>query len=741
MKPTRLILTSLSLLLSQLLQAQVVDDWGDWEQIYSDNNLTVEVQFYYAGSSCNGGKAFKYKSKISGVMKQTPTYLNWKFDYLNCDGVMYTQYNSVEIGSYGAGGDYVELSYESIDFKFTGQKFIRHYDYQVSSQKKEGSERTIFERSLTPIEIKGEDTLTYGGKGSLAVNGALGRNSQWVWYADGCAQTFIGKGWTIPVPAEITRTYFVRAEGYNDTSACLSKTVYVDTNSRAPSAITGTTKLCKGQSTVLTVNGGSLGIDAEWVWYEKSCEKGIEIGRGNSIKVSPKATAMYYVRAEGRQNITRCAQAQVIVSSGTPSMQADSIIVIGKRTICEGESIELQVKGGSLTEDAIWNWHENTCDGPVAGSGERIKVSPNTNTTYFLKADGACYSTNCVQTKIIVMQTSLGGGRIVPPGTVYKGKKTELKITGGKLGNGSQWYWYTEQCGTGKLIGTGETISVKVKEQTSYYVRPSGSCNQVTCATVTINPIKTHGFDPRYPRKSNKFWHYGIGFGFEYQQFSPMATTTHFNTSGPTTTDTTRIKIGSIGYKFEGAVHPLIKEYFSWGLMASYAGGKNTEDNTNIKEKYNYNTLILGSEMALGFRPFKLLVKITENFQTNSLTRSDMNSIGTPTTTYSYNNRYYTEQLSLGLRLGRYAAKHKKRSGVFDIYYNLMRNRDEIKNYDNLLDTWDVGFGVAFWKQSLYKIKCDLILDKNIGEVKTRGIGLSHDKFRLTFMINIDQFY
>jgi hypothetical protein len=740
MKPNRLLITLLLLLLSRVMQAQVVDDWGDWEQIYSDNNLTVEVQFYYAGNSCNGGKAFKYKSKISGVMKQTPTYLNWKFDYLNCEGVMYTQSVAVEIGNYGAGTDYVELSYESIDFKFTGQKFIRHYDYQVSSQKKEGSERTIFERSLTPIDIKGDDTLPYNGKGSLAVNGALGRNSRWVWYADACAGVYIGTGWTLPIPAEKTRTYFVRAEGYNDTSACISKTVYVDTNSRAPSGITGALRICKGQSSILTVSGGSLGVDAEWVWYEKSCDKGTELGRGNSIKVNPKTSTIYYVRAEGRQNITRCAQAQVIVASGTPSVQADSIMVIGKRRICEGESIELQVKGGSLTDDATWQWHENACDGPVAGTGERIRVSPNTNTTYFLKADGACYNTNCVQTQIIVMQTSPGGGRIESPGTVYKGKKIELKIVGGRLGNGAQWNWYTDQCGSGTFIGTGETISVKVRDKTSYYVRPTGSCNQVTCATITINPVSTHSFDFRYPRKSNKFWHYGVGVGIEHQMFSAMATTQHYGTS-TITTDTTRVRVGTTGYKVEIAVHPIIKEYFSWGLMASYAGGKNSEDNSDKKEKYAYNAFILNSELALGFRPFKLLVKLTENFQDNSLSRTEMNSLGSPAVNYSYKGQLNTEQLSLGLRLGRYAAARGKRSGVLDLYYNLMRNRDEIKSYDNLLNTWDVGFGIAFWKQSLYKIKWDLILDKNIAEVKKRGIGLSHDRFRFTLMINIDQFY
>lgn len=78
--------------------------------------------------------------------------------------------------------------------------------------------------------------------------------------------------------------------------------------STAPTSISQSrTTICSGDPVRLTVNGGSLGTNAEWRWYSTSCG-GTLIGTGTNIIVNPTVATTYYVRAEGDCNNTACAQ-------------------------------------------------------------------------------------------------------------------------------------------------------------------------------------------------------------------------------------------------------------------------------------------------------------------------------------------------------------------------------------------------------------------------------------------------
>lgn len=85
------------------------------------------------------------------------------------------------------------------------------------------------------------------------------------------------------------------------------------TASTAPTSITGTTPICSGTATTLTVSGGSLGTGASWNWYSGSCG-GTFVGTGNSITINPTTTTTYFVRAEGTCNTTTCASGTISVN-------------------------------------------------------------------------------------------------------------------------------------------------------------------------------------------------------------------------------------------------------------------------------------------------------------------------------------------------------------------------------------------------------------------------------------------
>ncbi|MBL0145745.1 MAG: hypothetical protein IPP48_08265 [Chitinophagaceae bacterium] len=66
------------------------------------------------------------------------------------------------------------------------------------------------------------------------------------------------------------------------------------------------------------------------------------------------------------------------------------------------------------------------------------------------------------------------------PGIVVK-----IYRTGGILGNGASWKWYTGSPG-GTLVGTGDTLAVTPAVTTTYYIRAEGLCNTTAAQAVTV---------------------------------------------------------------------------------------------------------------------------------------------------------------------------------------------------------------------------------------------------------------
>ena len=74
--------------------------------------------------------------------------------------------------------------------------------------------------------------------------------------------------------------------------------------------------ICRTQSTTLTIATGTLNSATKWIWYAGSCgEKGIPVGSGTSITVSPKTSTTYYARGEGGECVDgNCASIEISVA-------------------------------------------------------------------------------------------------------------------------------------------------------------------------------------------------------------------------------------------------------------------------------------------------------------------------------------------------------------------------------------------------------------------------------------------
>ena len=347
--------------------------------------------------------------------------------------------------------------------------------------------------STTPTSATAvQSAICTGGNTNISVTGgSLGTNASWKWYVGGCGNgTSIGTAATINVNPTQTTTYYVRAEGDCGMTSCASVTVTVKTPSTNPTGISAVSPiLCLGQSTDLTVTGGSLGTNATWKWYAGGCGSGASIGTGTTITVSPSVTTTYYARAEGDCNNTSCAS--VVVTVKTLSISPTAAVAI-QSTICSGSSTNLSVTGGSLGTNATWKWYIGGCGtGSSIGTGATISVSPTQTTTYYVRAEGDCGNTVCASVTVTVKNPSTNptGATAVSPILCF-GQSTGLSVTGGSLGTNASWKWYAGGCGSGASIGTGPSITVTPTVTTTYYVRAEGDCNNTSCASVVVT-VKT----------------------------------------------------------------------------------------------------------------------------------------------------------------------------------------------------------------------------------------------------------
>ncbi len=243
-------------------------------------------------------------------------------------------------------------------------------------------------------------------------NGVLGIGSQWRWYSGSCGGVSVGTGPSITVNPTVATTYFVRAEGPCDGpngTTCAQLTVNINTVSVAATGIDKSLdNFCPGSNTTLSVNGGSLGTGAQWVWYSGASCCGTPIASGqSSIVVSPTVTTNYYVRAEGGCGNTTPAQTTVTVK--TESILPTSISA-SRDTTCavpSATTVTLNLNGGILGTGASWELYSGDCPtngGTFVASNTSgiFSVTPSTTTTYFVRAVGDCNTTGCFSKTIFV---------------------------------------------------------------------------------------------------------------------------------------------------------------------------------------------------------------------------------------------------------------------------------------------------------------------------------------------------
>jgi hypothetical protein len=226
--------------------------------------------------------------------------------------------------------------------------------------------------------------------------------------------------------------------------------VTVSTLSTNPTSVTGTNTICYGSSTTLTTNGGTLGTDADDVWYEGGCATeavtqewamnpyAVSNTTVNSVSggilsvTSTSGDPMIHMENIGSYSAAanRYIQIRYRVTGGT----ADNVEIYYSKTGGTDLS-ESQVVRTALVSDGNWNianvdmstsanwtgtitgWRYDWAsqngvtmqidfitlsDRPIIGTGTSVTVSPTTTTTYYTRKKGLCNSTSCVSRTVTV---------------------------------------------------------------------------------------------------------------------------------------------------------------------------------------------------------------------------------------------------------------------------------------------------------------------------------------------------
>jgi uncharacterized protein YjdB len=318
---------------------------------------------------------------------------------------------------------------------------------------------TVNTLSVAPTTISGTTTICNGQSTTLTVSGgSQGTEAITEWFSDSCGGTSAGTGNSITVSPTDNTTYYVRYKGTCNTTTCTSATVTVNTLSVAPTVISGVTTICNGQSTTLTVSGGTLGTGAVAEWFSGSCG-GTFVATGNSITVSPSADITYYVRYKGTCNSTTCASATVTVNT----LSVTPTTISGTTTICNGQSTTLTVSGGTLGTGAVAEWFSGSCGGTFVATGTSITVSPSADITYYVRYKGTCNTTTCASATVTVnsVPTPTVTIGVSPGNNICAG--TTVTFTATPTNGGSspsyQWKINNSNVGTDNFIFTSSTLS------------------------------------------------------------------------------------------------------------------------------------------------------------------------------------------------------------------------------------------------------------------------------------------
>ncbi len=240
-------------------------------------------------------------------------------------------------------------------------------------------------------------TICKGGQGTTltvsAISDGTNGDLSYVWSAGNTAIENSNSA-SISVNPEATTTYSVVVTATVNTNdvvctatATKSVTVTVNAPAVALSDITGSSTICAGSNTTLSVVPTSNTGTVTYAWTAGEETIG---GNNNSITVTPDATTEYTVVATATVNTNDVTCTATDTKSFEVTVNAPAVAlgdIAGTTTICKGNETTLSVEPTSSTGTVTYAWSTQE-------TGSSITVSPTQNTTYIVTATATVNANN-----------------------------------------------------------------------------------------------------------------------------------------------------------------------------------------------------------------------------------------------------------------------------------------------------------------------------------------------------------
>ena len=151
------------------------------------------------------------------------------------------------------------------------------------------------------------------------------------------------------------------------------------------------------------------------------------------------------------------------------------INILGKTSVCKGETVELTQKGGALAKNTKWVWYKNSIDpANLVGSGESISIIVTNDTKYIVRAEslkGLYSESRSLDIKTFTAPSSplgisVNGTEILTENFSFcEGSSVTFRALG-TLEEGSKWQWVIDNKSVS--IVSNEAVLTKKLSTTSY---------------------------------------------------------------------------------------------------------------------------------------------------------------------------------------------------------------------------------------------------------------------------------
>jgi len=285
----------------------------------------------------------------------------------------------------------------------------------------------------------------------------------------------------------------------NSTASTLSVSVNIAPSQ--PGTISGSTSVDAG-SGAKTYSISSVSGATSYTWILPSGWSGSSTS--TSISATPGSSAQ-----SGNISVTannNCGSSSVRTLSVTvipiPNTPSQPGAISGTTSVCAGNGVQTySISAVSNATSYTWNlpsgWSGSSTGTSISATPGSSAQSGNISVT----ANNSSGSSPLRTLSVSVSTPPTAPTSISGTTTISSGQSTTLSAIGGSAGSGCTYQWYSGSCGSGSVLGTGQSITVSPTSNTTYYVRRIGTspCNTTTdCALqgVTVISVSTCSVEP-----------------------------------------------------------------------------------------------------------------------------------------------------------------------------------------------------------------------------------------------------